>query len=167
MNDPRIGLAVAHFNVIRDRLRANDITIDEQTLADTTEGLTDLHELLAQYVRGALHDRAHARALEIMIADQTARLGKFRERAEHRRAMVKDAMEQAHIKTLTMPDFTASLRASPPAVVLIDSVGPCCIIGSSQDHRPVAACARRATQSARPARARPSSPSGRRRVRIT
>ena len=108
------------YRTIRDRLRAQDPQLDEQTLSDTVEGLTDLHEILAAIVRAALADEALATGLKSRITEMQERLERLQERAAKRRQVVKDTMVELDLKKLTAPDFSVSIRPGMPALLVID-----------------------------------------------
>jgi hypothetical protein len=112
--------AAIHYRAVRDRLRAEDPALDEQTLADTVEGLTDVHEILAAILRAALADEALAAGLKCRIADMQGRLDRLQNRTAKRRQIVKDAMVELELKKLVAPDFTASIRPGMPALVVLN-----------------------------------------------
>jgi hypothetical protein len=120
MKDARIEYEKLRYVAIREKLAAEDPDLDEQTLADTTEGLTNLHEMLAAIVRGAVADETMAEALRQRIVDMGKRLERFVTRAQRRRELVRDTMVEADIAKIVKEDFTASLRSAPPHVVVID-----------------------------------------------
>ena len=121
MNDPHLDFEVRRYKAIRDALLVDNADdIDEQTLADTTEGLTDLHELLAAIVRGALDDDANVGKLKAQIFDLQRRIENYQRREEHRRQVVLKAMLDCNIKAIRAPDFTVSTRDAPQHVVIVD-----------------------------------------------
>ncbi len=130
-----LEFAAIHYRAIRDRLRAEDPQIDEQTLADTTEGLTDLHEILAAVIRAALADEALATGLKGRIAEMEDRLGRLRDRAAKRRQIAKDTMVELDLKKLAAPDFTASIRPGMPALMVIDEAAVPSIYWEPRDPR--------------------------------
>jgi Gp157 protein len=119
-NDTILEFAAITYRAIRDRLRAEDPQIDEQTLAVTVEGLTDLHEILTAIIRAALADQAMATGLEGRIAEMQARQDRLQDRAAKRRQIAKEVMVKLDLKKLTAPDFTASIRPGTPALMVID-----------------------------------------------
>jgi hypothetical protein len=109
-----LEFAAIAYRAIRDRIREQDPQIDEQTLADTVEGLTDLHEVLAAVIRAALADQALATGLEGRIGEMEARRDRLQDRATKRRQIAKDVMVELDLKKLSAPDFTASIRPGNP-----------------------------------------------------
>jgi hypothetical protein len=112
--------ATTNYRAIRDRIRAQDPQIDEQTLADSVEGLSDLHEILAAIIRAALADEAMATGLKCRISDMQDRLDRLQDRAAKRRQIAKDVMVELDLKKLAAPDFTASIRPGMPALVVLN-----------------------------------------------
>src|ERR1035437_4886088 len=104
-----LEFASIHYRTLRDRIRDQDPQIDEQTLADTVEGLTDLHEIVTAIIRSALSDEVLATALKCRIGDMQGRLDRLQDRASKRRQIAKDVMVELDLKKLTAPDFTASI----------------------------------------------------------
>jgi len=115
-----LEIAATTYRTMRERIRALDPDLDEQTLADTVEGLTDLHEILAAIVRAALADEALAIGLKGRMAEMEGRLQRLQERAAKRRQIVKEVMIESDIKKITAPDFTASIRPGMPALVVLN-----------------------------------------------
>ena len=115
-----LTFSAIHFRAIRDQLKRDDPELDEETLADTVEGLTNLHDLLAAIIRFALIDEALATGLRQRIEDMEERLRRFDERAAKRRHIVRDAMVENELKKITDPEFTVSIRSGSPALVVVD-----------------------------------------------
>lgn len=116
----RLVILAAQHQELRRRLLLEDPELDEVTLADTVEGLTDLHEALAAVIRAALFDEALAAGLKDRIAEMEERLRRFDERAGRRRHLVRDIMLDGEIKKITDPEFTISTRAGTASLTVID-----------------------------------------------
>jgi hypothetical protein len=93
---------------------------DEETLADTLEGVSDLPGLLATLIRSRIEDETLAECLRRRIEEMRQRLERLEVRAGQKKALVLAAMEEAGIKKLVEADFTLSLRLGSPKLVVVD-----------------------------------------------
>lgn len=93
---------------------------DEETLADTIEGASDLPQLLVAVLRSRDEDVRFVEALRQRLETLRARLERFKSRAEQKRVLVATAMQEAGLKKLVAPDFTVWLRPGAQKVVVVD-----------------------------------------------
>ena len=112
--------SITTYQTIRERILALEANLDDTTLADTLEGLTDLHEVVAAVVRSALLDEAFAEGLKGHIQALQDRLHRLVERANERRRIARDAMIEVDVRKIAAPDFTVSVRPGTPGLVVVN-----------------------------------------------
>jgi hypothetical protein len=115
-----LAFSAAAHKAIRERLLAEEPDLDEETLADTLEGLTNLHDIVAALIRSALRDESFAEGLRGRIDEMHRRLERLQDRASKRRQIARDVMIDTEIKKITAPDFTISIRPGSASLMVID-----------------------------------------------
>ena len=118
MNAPNISQAVRLHNEIKTRLLDGDPDLDDQTLADTLDGETDLTERIVRLCRAALESERQAETLAGMIKDMQARKKRFEARGDHLRGIALWAMQEAEMPSIVAPDATVTIRAGRTTVVV-------------------------------------------------
>ena len=103
---------------LKEHLLSEYPEIDADTLRDTLEGITSIHEMIAAIIRSALVDEALQLGLRTRIEDMRERLSRLAERGLKKRRLALEAMSEAGLKKLEQPDFTASARVGAPPLVI-------------------------------------------------
>ena len=125
MNMPTLKSEVQVYNFLRQRVLDQHPGLDDETIRDTLEGITTLHELISELIRSALFDEALQAGLRTRLDEMKFRLTRLEERGTKKRQLALDAMGEVGLKKLEQPDFTASARAGlPPLVIVADDVIP-------------------------------------------
>jgi hypothetical protein len=107
------------YRALGERLLEQFPLLDHETLRDTLEGITDLHEMIAAVIRSALVDEALQAGLRFRLDDMKERLSRLDVRASKKRELALHAMSEVGLTKLEQPDFTASTRASSPALLVV------------------------------------------------
>jgi hypothetical protein len=92
---------------------------DNETLTDTLEGITNLHEMIATVIRSALLDEALRAGLRTRLEEMRRRLERLEERSAKKRQLALEAMGEDGLKKLEQADFTASVRSGMPPLILL------------------------------------------------
>lgn len=112
--------------VLADEYRAAaeamaDMDMDEQTIADTLEGMAgDLDAKAVNVAMFARNLEATAVAIKEAEGQMAARRRALERRAESLRAYLLMCMQRAGVQRIEAPHFRLALRANPPAVEVFD-----------------------------------------------
>jgi Gp157 protein len=106
------------YQLLKERLLADFPSADEDTLRDTLEGITDLHEMIAAVIRSALVDEALQGGLCSRLEDMRLRMARLEERGLKKRQLALEAMTEVGLTKLEQSDFTASARAGSQSLVV-------------------------------------------------
>lgn len=120
MDTRNLNPAAIDYRMTREMIKRAFPEADEQTLADTTEGLTTIHEQVGFVIGSAKEDDMLAEALHKRIEELEGRWERISRRSQNKRRAVQSALELANLKKLELPEFTVSLRNVPPAVIILD-----------------------------------------------
>ena len=110
---------LAIYNRLKEKLAELE-DIDEESLQDTLDGEVDLKENLARILSSALDDEALANGASQRAEEIKARITRLEHRAQRKRELVRDIMEQAEIRKIEAPDLTASMRKCPANLIVTD-----------------------------------------------
>jgi len=120
MHTQLVQSEVSHYLILADQLKALYQDIDDETLQDTLEGISDLPDVIKALIRSSLDDEALIEALKHRVEDMQARLSRFKDRFERKRELASWAMASAEIGKIQTEDFTLSLRQGPPRLEVSD-----------------------------------------------
>jgi hypothetical protein len=111
---------VSQYLILADQLKERYGEIDDETLRDTLEGISNLPQVIEAVVRSSLEDGAYVSALKQRMDDMQARLSRLKDRYSRKRELACWAMSQSGIERLQAADFSLTLRAGMPRLEVID-----------------------------------------------
>lgn len=117
----RLDLTRIQVAAVADMLRdAIGEQPDEQLLADTLEGETDLYEWVKHLLNRIENDEGNQAKLAEQIEARTARKRRLEDRVKANREAIMALLECANLDKLTLPEATVSVRKVPPKAIVTD-----------------------------------------------
>ena len=111
---------VSHYLILADTLKERYGELDDETVRDTLEGISDLPDAVAAVIRSSLDDEAYIVGLKSRLDDLQARLARLRDRYEKKRALARWAMVEADLEKVLAADLSVSLRKGGEKLEVID-----------------------------------------------
>ena len=94
--------------------------MDEETVRDSIEGQTSLHEMIAYTMMLINEDEILCAGIDKLVKDLGARSTRLQSRIDAHRNAIRRAMEVGEIKSLQTPSGTLSLRNTPRGLEILD-----------------------------------------------
>jgi hypothetical protein len=111
----------SQYRLLAQQLKAEFSDLDDDTLKDTLEGLSNLPEMLEEVIRSSLEDETFILALKTRIDLLGVRMARFKDRYERKRKQVSLAMAHAEIDKFEVPDFSVSLNKGHVKLLLVET----------------------------------------------
>lgn len=93
---------------------------DAETMRDTIEGETGLHEAIASVLDLMREDEMLATGISVMIETLEARKHRLDERMKRCRAAIEQAMSIGELTRMDLPEASLTLKRVPPNVEITD-----------------------------------------------
>jgi len=109
MNQDVLRIEAAHYRLLSDQLKQDYAALDDETLADTLEGLSELPAMIEEIVRSSLDDEAMISGLKSRAEAMAARLSRLKERHHKKRQLAAWALGAAGLGKLGCAEFSVQL----------------------------------------------------------
>lgn len=121
-NAHHLAAALAHREYLKEQLllRFPELREDEQALADTLDGESNLDQMLVEVMRSTEDDAMLIAGIKERLAELGERKGRLEHRVKAKREVVCLTMDKASLGKIEAPEFTLSVRRNPPSVVITD-----------------------------------------------
>jgi hypothetical protein len=115
-----LRLEAAHYRLLQEQLKEEYSNLDDETLRDTMEGISELPTMVEHLVRSSLEDDILIVGLKSRLDAMTERLARIKERHTKKRSLAAWAMGSAGIPKIEASDFSVSLSAGAQRLEIVD-----------------------------------------------